>query len=287
MERVIFLLLFSMQAIGAQVTCQFKGQLCNQMFEAAAAIAYAKDHGHTVSFPSLFEAIRGEENYRTVFHRLNVEPFPEGTEFYFHNHDLCTDSHVYAPIPEFGEQNVKIEGHCISEKYFARYRDYFQELFAPSEEMVEAIRKKYGELLKDRTVAVHVRTFIPDNFLTICHTPPHLQWAKWHYYLAAMLRMPPDAHFLVFSDDIEWTKKNFPQIGRKVTFIQGNSASFDLYFISLCDHQIVAPDSTFSWWGAWLNKNPQKIVIAPTTWWDLEVHDAIPDNWVKIRRFPR
>jgi len=268
------------------VTSAFKGQLCNQMFEIASVLAYAYDHGCEPSFPSLFEAINGELNYRYIFHRLNVTPFPEGAEFHYYNHDQTTDSHVYAPIPYFPGQNLRLDGHCISEKYFARYRDRIQELFAPTEEMIAAIQAKYGDLLREKTVAVHVRTYIPDNFNTICHTAPHLQWAKWHYFTSAIYRFPADCHFLIFSDDIKWTKKNFPTLPRKVTFIEGNPHYFDFYFISLCDHQIVSPDSTYSWWAAWLNKNPNKIVIAPDRWWNMDQSDAVPDDWVKIPRYP-
>jgi hypothetical protein len=256
------------------------------MFEVAATLAYAMDHGYEASFPTLFEAIRGEENYAAVFHRIPIDSFPAGTEFTLHNHDALTDSHIYAPIPYFPDQNVQIDGHCVSEKYFAHHRPFFERLFAPREEMVSQIHSKYGNLMQGVTVALHVRTFIPDNFLTICHTPSELSWAKWHYYIAAMNRFAHDVTFLVFSDDIEWTKANFPHAGKNVVFIEGNSPYFDLYFISLCDHQIISPDSTFSWWGAWLNKNPNKIVIAPDQWWGLKTHDAIPDTWIKIRRFP-
>jgi len=267
-------------------TSQFKGQLCNQMFEIASVTAYGLDHGYEVSFPSLFDAINGEENFKHVFHRVKVDPFPEGTEFMFHDHDRYTDSHIYAPIPFFPNQNVKIDGHCVSEKYFSKYRKLIVDLFSPTSEVTRAIREKYGYLLAEKTVAVHVRTFIPDHFLTICHTPTHLQHVRWFYYTSAMSRFPSDHHFLVFSDDIEWTKKHFPVAFRKVTFIEGNPAYFDLYFISLCDHQIIAPDSTFGWWGAWLNQNPNKIVIAPDRWWDLKMNDSIPDEWIKIPRFP-
>ncbi|MDE3045941.1 MAG: alpha-1,2-fucosyltransferase [Verrucomicrobiota bacterium] len=284
LAQLVVILVFS-RAEG-YVTCVFKGQLCNQMFEIASVLGYAWDHGYEVSFPTLFKAIHGEENYQHVFHRVSVEPFPEGTEFIYYDHDKATDSHVYLSIPDFRNQNVKIDGHCVSEKYFARYREAIRELFAPTEEMVQAIYAKYGDVLKEKTVAVHVRTFIPDNFLTICHTPPHLQWAKWYYYNSAMARFPIDAHFVVFSDDMEWTKKNFPKGFRKVTFVEGNSRYFDLYFISLCQHQIIAPDSTFSWWGAWLNRNPNKMVIAPDQWWGLKQNDSIPEGWIKVKRFP-
>lgn len=284
--RIGILLGFS-NLLAANVTCRFKGQLGNQMFEIAAATAYALDHSCEASFPTLFDAIAGEENYRSIFHRINVAPFPEGTEFYLHEHDKMTNSHIFTPIPAFPNQNVMIDGHCVSEKYFAHHRKAICALFAPTEEIKQNVYAKYGHLLQEKTVAVHVRTFIPDHFLTVCHTPFELQWAKWHYYHQAMAQFPPDYHFLVFSDDIEWTRQHFPKMARKVTFIEGNPPYFDLYFISFCDHQIVSPDSTFSWWGAWLNPNPNKIVICPDSWWDLKTHDALPCEWIKIRRFPR
>ena len=95
----------------------------------------------------------------------------------------------------------------------------------------------------------------------------------------------PDVTFFVFSDDIEWAKKNFP---RKYSIIFVSNPLIpdyeELMLMSLCKHNITA-NSTFSWWAAWLNANPNKIVVAPKKWFVDETKyndDLIPENWIKL-----
>lgn len=110
----------------------------------------------------------------------------------------------------------------------------------------------------------------------------------------------PDIRLFVFSDDIEWCKANLPF---EATFVDHNTTGVvadseyylrktedgteheDLWLMSQCKHGIIAT-STFSWWGAWLNPNPDKIVIAPDKWFVGDInknsHDIIPSNWVKM-----
>ena len=69
--------------------------------------------------------------------------------------------------------------------------------------------------------------------------------------------------FFVFSDDIEWCKENLPRVRNEdYRFIEGQTPPQDMALMTICRHVIMGP-STFSWWGAWLNDNPKKIVIAP------------------------
>jgi hypothetical protein len=93
------------------------------------------------------------------------------------------------------------------------------------------------------------------------------------YYLNAMARMKTlvkDPEFFVFSDDIEWCKTSFGRLSDKIHFIPNNHAQrkfeFDIHLISLCKHNIIS-NSTFTWWGAWLNQNTSKKVIYPLHWY--------------------
>jgi len=90
-------------------------------------------------------------------------------------------------------------------------------------------------------------------------------------------------HFFVFTDDPTWVNENF-QI-KNATYVQHNAGSNswqDMYLMSQCKHNIIA-NSSFSWWGAWLNANPDKIVIAPTKWWRLfDKDDVIPNDWIRM-----
>lgn len=89
--------------------------------------------------------------------------------------------------------------------------------------------------------------------------------------------------FFIFSDDIPWAKKNF--LGDKFLFVEGNinnTSHLDIYLMSQCKHNIIA-NSTFSWWGAWLNNNPNKIVTAPKNWTHKVLSSQIcPPEWIFI-----
>jgi hypothetical protein len=88
----------------------------------------------------------------------------------------------------------------------------------------------------------------------------------------------------VFSDDHAWVQRNM-DLGYPTTFVTHNGADHafeDLRLMSLCKHFIIA-NSSFSWWGAWLCSNHDKIVIAPKRWFnrdDIDTKDLIPPGWL-------
>jgi hypothetical protein len=92
-------------------------------------------------------------------------------------------------------------------------------------------------------------------------------------------------HFFVFSDDPAWAMAHL-RLDHPVTFVTHNGTARDyedLRLMSLCQHQIIA-NSSFSWWAAWLNPNPDKIVMAPRRWFhdpSLDTRDLLPEKWLK------
>ena len=89
--------------------------------------------------------------------------------------------------------------------------------------------------------------------------------------------------FFVFSDDIEWVKNNLCLSNCEyVECNVGINSWQDMFLMSQCKHNIIA-NSSFSWWGAWLNRNTNKIVITPSRFINLEENsDIIPDTWIRI-----
>tara|TARA_B110000879_G_scaffold199548_1_gene272585 strand:+ start:3143 stop:4039 length:897 start_codon:yes stop_codon:yes gene_type:complete len=136
------------------------------------------------------------------------------------------------------------------------------------------------------SVAIHYRFF--DN--PDISSPNN---ATKSYYLSAlkyMERVHPDAHYYVFSDKTDLIKDIIELPSSKYTVINHNNsdelAIYDLWLMQSCKHFIIA-NSTFSWWGAWLSSNKEKIVIAPgftlkedKTWWGFT--RLIPDEWIKL-----
>lgn len=106
------------------------------------------------------------------------------------------------------------------------------------------------------------------------------------YYKRAINYIKQKIHnpvFFVFSDDLEYVKSNILLDNViYVDFNRGDNSWQDMYLMSKCKHNIIA-NSTFSWWGAWLNNNESKIIVAPQKWWaTLDKDDLIPTKWIRI-----
>ena len=101
-----------------------------------------------------------------------------------------------------------------------------------------------------------------------------------------MCGFAPGSHFFVFSDDMGWVKENL-RLGRPAIYVDFNDDEKnyeDLRLMSLCKHHIIA-NSSFSWWGAWLNPDPGKIVVAPKKWFNdpsIITDDLIPESWLRL-----
>lgn len=94
--------------------------------------------------------------------------------------------------------------------------------------------------------------------------------------------------YVIFSDDIQWCKENIREMvgNREVVFVDWNKGeqSFrDIQLMTLCKHNIIV-NSSFSWWGAWLNQNEDKVVVAPEMFGKFEIkNDPICDGWVRVK----
>ena len=137
------------------------------------------------------------------------------------------------------------------------------------------------------SVALHVRR---GDYLKDQKTSARHGVCSQSYYQSAIdlvLAEKPTAEFFVFSDDAKWVKANL-QLPPQCTYVSAANitAEEDLVLMSGCKHQIIA-NSTFSWWGAWLNKNCDKVVVCPTPWFDDETiatQDLLPANWHQLAK---
>ena len=108
------------------------------------------------------------------------------------------------------------------------------------------------------------------------------------YYQQAIeyvIKLTKDGVLCFFSDDIEWVKRHYKvedAIYVEEKMFDHYQSWYDMYLMSICSHNIIA-NSTFSWWGAWLNQNPDKIVIAPKKWVNqCEYIDIYPEGWIRM-----
>lgn len=179
-----------------------------------------------------------------------------------------------------------LHGIWISERYFKGIEPLLrQELVFRDQTQTAVARQIRGAT----SVAIHVRR---GDYLA--GPGEHFGFVGLDYYDRAIKFMAdglPRPHFFVFSDDLDWCTKNLRLHGHKHTFVwHGPSADDcqheDLRLMSLCEHFIIG-NSTFSWWGAWLGSNPDKIIVAPRRWYrddphQLQSKDVIPSAWVQL-----
>ena len=136
------------------------------------------------------------------------------------------------------------------------------------------------------SVSVHIRR---GDYVTNRHTNAVHGVCPLSYYKKAMKFIEDrvaQPEYFVFSDDLDWVKGNL-QTHSKVRFVDNNRESNsynDMHLMSLCKHSIIA-NSSFSWWGAWLGGNKDKIVVAPSQWFrdrELDSSDHIPSSWYRM-----
>lgn len=139
------------------------------------------------------------------------------------------------------------------------------------------------KISNSQSVSIHIRR---GDYISIKVNSTIFQLCSLDYYFNAINYINslfPNVEYYIFSDDIEWTRLHF--MGDKYHFMEANEPFEDLYLMSICKHNITA-NSTFSWWGAWLNKNNDKIVITPKQWYvgrlNEKVNELIPEKWIKI-----
>ena len=261
------------------IYCNLKGNLGNILFQVAATTAIAKDNDTTASFPNLLNLLR-KINSDT----MHTPSLKHAHEYMF----LFKDLNLEAPresLPlikyPFHYENKKIPKDCWidgffqSEKYFIKHRGLLLKTFSPTKE-IEDFLNSYREILSKRTVSLHVRR---GDYLRLSHIHPVLPLS---YYRNALDMVPSFDKCLVFSDDMEWCKKTFKE--DKFIFIEEKDY-YEIFLMSKCNNHIVA-NSSFSWWGAWLNKNPDKTVIANkilvTDVVNIDIKDRNPESWIVI-----
>lgn len=229
------------------------GRLGNQLFQIAATIGYAL-----------------KNNDRFIFPRWQYEPF-----FNLHGcfgpvniqNEYSEPRYQYDEIPY--KPNCNLFGYFQSPKYFSHCDNFIRQILSPSFSKMPR---------KADTVSLHVRR---GDYIKY---PNHHPMLTQEWYENALSQVP-HTKVLVFSDDMNWCKRTFR--GNKFEFVEGNSECVDLHIQSICEHNIIA-NSSFSWWAAYLNDNPNKIVIGPKNWFGPALNqthlisDLIPETWKLI-----
>lgn len=179
--------------------------------------------------------------------------------------------------------NIYYDGYWQSEKYFNNHRRVILDAFK-FPDLNEINRNLISSLNSRKTCSIHVRRGDYLNHRLFKNLTDLDYYEKAVEYIANHTDID---YFIVFSNDIEWCKQNIAPLIKdsKIVFVDWNlgvDSYRDMQLMSLCNHNIVA-NSSFSWWGAWLNDNPGKIVFCPHKWINVDYKtDIIPDSWIKL-----
>ena len=192
---------------------------------------------------------------------------------------------VYLPAFQELEGNVILHGHFQNEKYFKQYETIIRKEFTFKHPLKGQNLQIAQQMEKSNSVAIHIRRgdYVTDSNFALCTK---------EYYPEAMDSIRKEVEnpvFFIFSQDFDWINENLTFDKEEVHFIdwnKGKDSYIDMQLMSLCKHNIIA-NSSFSWWAAWLNKNPEKRIFAPARWFRKEernedLKDFYPQGWKMI-----
>lgn len=293
------------------IIVKLMGGLGNQMFQYAAARSLALEKRTWVYLdPSfLHEDAKGrwtqreyeldafniqykfERSGRIRFlRRLNTKNYmkrlQDSSLWFFPYRNFYQPDHKFHPEMFTYPKNTYLHGYFQSEKYFANHEDQLRKDF----EFLEPAKDRNAEVLEQirnsNAISIHVRR---GDYVTLAAANAFHGLMGAEYYAEGARQIASKTgkqhSYFVFSDEPQWAKDNLKFPG-ETTYIDWNSgkASFeDMRLMSNCKHHIIA-NSSFSWWGAWLNPSKEKIVVAPKQWFNdaSPQDDIIPASWIKL-----
>ncbi|WP_164660829.1 alpha-1,2-fucosyltransferase [Tropicibacter sp. Alg240-R139] len=278
------------------IITRLHGRLGNQMFQYAAAAGLAARVGTQVALDARGAIARGEGVLTRVFDLPLVEPKPQpplksdsllryGLWRAFGNSPKFRREQGLGYNPQFEDwaDSTYLHGYWQSERYFSLIADHIRRAFtfpAFSNTQNAEMAARIGET---QAISLHVRRgdYVSLNAHVLCDQS---------YYEAALARVLESVEgtptVFVFSDDPQWAKDNLPlPVEKVVVDFNGPDTDFeDMRLMSLSQHNIIG-NSSFSWWGAWLNQTPGKQVAGPSKWFgdpNLSNPDILPSGWHRI-----
>jgi len=258
------------------LTCKLQGGIGNQMFQIAATYALALRNNDTTGFDFQLchTPMQGNTSYtysknilKNVTNVLNIN-----TKKHYNEEKFSYSELPYA-------SNLCLNGYFQSEKYFEDYKDKVIDLFylkGGNEIVIDSLLSTARKLNRKPITSIHIRRgdYVKNSDF---HNVLDVE-----YYKKAM-EIIGDSVFIFISDDLEWVKENFK--GDNFIYSPFKSDVDDLTLMTLCDNNIIG-NSSFSWWGAYLNRFESKQVIAPKKWFGpkgpQDTQDLFPDNWIVI-----
>ena len=278
------------------------GGLGNQMFQYAAAKSLAKKLNTDVIIDT--RAFKVYKLHKYLLNNLQISS-REATESEYKKHRL------YMRLPSkilqkiglnfiwYNEKsysfdknlrklrgNYFLSGYFQSEKYFRDIADILEKEFNPRQKINEKNLIYLQKVQSQNSVMLHIRRgdYVKNNANLSFHGLCSIKYYK--KAISKIKKTIKNPKFFVFSDDLNWAKLNFGD-NKSFIYVEGNknSPEMDLMIMKNCKNHIIA-NSSFSWWGAWLGNNKNKIVISPSPWFEINKNckDLIPYKWKKLKK---
>lgn len=239
------------------VTSFLQGGLGNQMFQISYAISESKKYGVQYKFkPEAYTPMQANQPSKYI-------------DNIYRNIDFSMSDEEYS-------NSLVFNGYFQSLKYFKDDAEEIKELFSPPEDFLKKIYQIYPELYSPRSLSIHIRR---GDYLTISDILPVIDISYINSSLQALGEY--DVGF-VFSDDKDWVKNNLNY--NNIVIVENLEDYEELWMMSLCKNNIIS-NSTFSWWGSFLNKNMDKKIVAPSLWTGPRgpnMDEIYLDNFIKI-----
>jgi hypothetical protein len=280
------------------ITVKLLGGLGNQMFQYALGrhLATKNKTGLTLDLTSLLD--RGDHiDFTFRDFELDIFDIKYSKTLKSPKSKLQSKLSTYLfPVKQVKEQNflfsptilqetgrIYLDGYWQCEKYFYEIRDLLLSDFSFKIQPNTENKRLLNAIGSVQSVSIHFRrgdyvsNSNANDFHGICSREYYLKAIE---FIKSRVREP---RFFIFSDDIDAIKSefNFDNDFAFVDINKGSKSYEDLRLMTACKHNIIA-NSSFSWWGAWLNNNPEKIVTAPNTWFKNRQTDIIPQQWIQI-----
>jgi len=281
------------------------GGLGNQLFQYAVArniailnnlnfrldlswFANNNDRKYELSYFNIIENIATDNEIK----KLKKHKKKNSRRWFLYNYFLINES-KYVEEKQFNfdpnimkvKSSIYLDGYWQTEKYFKENKELIRKEFTLVNPLSINAKKIYSTIKSKRSVSLHIRR---GDYITNKEANRNMGICPIEYYKKAIQIVSQkisNPHFFIFSDDINWAKENlkthFP-----ITFVSdGKIPDYEeLILMKECKHNIIA-NSSFSWWGAWLNNNTNKTVVAPKKWFNNKARnssDITPKSWIRM-----
>lgn len=288
------------------------GGLGNQLFQYAAGRALAEKHQTTLCFDLLPLYSKLQFQQLATYRRYELDVFciqadkeevllrhkllyPIVKSQYYLSRGLNHLRYHYFKEKDFAydasllqqPDNSYLDGHFQSEKYFKSIEPLIRKELQFKEALMGENLDWKQKIGSTNAVSLHIRR---GDYAALKKNLSKHGLTSMDYYQRAIdyiAEKVSDPHFFIFTDDHDWVRAHF-SMRFPHAVVDANTdpgtAYFDMHLMSLCKHHIIC-NSTFSWWGAWLNNKPGKLVVAPEQWFadrSINSGDIYPPEWIKL-----